>query len=318
VFSRYRDVRFRLVDLLSLGYMGAFGVLTLVFHRNVHAPVPNAIIHFTFVAVGLESVRAAERNPDSTWIAVVRTFYPAFFFAYGYAEVDDLQTMLFGSNWASSYLASADLRLFGVHPTVWVERWYGSPLDEVLSLCYLSYYVIGLLITVPWFVRGRREQVFALGAIVGTTYVINYSLFYLMPAEGPRFLGALGDTHGPHVQGEIFAPLLRRLLGDAGVVKGGCFPSSHVAGAIAYALCCARYGGRRMTTLIGFFATGIVGATVYLGYHHAVDPLAGIVVGLLSYKLGVHLLQRRGEDPYAPEVEPDESSGPPLVPATES
>jgi len=315
--GRYRDVRFRLVDVLSLSYMAAFGVLTVVFHRNVHHATSNVLIHFTFVAVGLESVRAAHRNPDSTWIAVVRTFYPAFFFAYGYAEVDDLQTMFFGSNWASGYLARADVGLFGVHPTVWVERWYGSPLDEVLSLCYLSYYLLGLMITVPWFVRGRREQVFALGAIVGTTYVINYGLFYLLPAEGPRFLSAVGDSAGPHVQGPVFAPLLRRLLGDAGVVKGGCFPSSHVAGAITYALCCARYGGRRMTTLIGFFATGIVGATVYLGYHHAVDPLAGIVVGLLSYKLGIRLLERRGEDPYVAGAVPDDEAGPPLVPAAE-
>jgi len=98
------------------------------------------------------------------------------------------------------------------------------------------------------------------------------------------------------------------------VVKGGCFPSSHVAGAITYALCCARYGGGRMTLLVGFLATGIVGATVYLGYHHAVDPLAGIVVGLGSYKLGVWLLGRRGEDPLEVRVDPDDV--PPLVPVT--
>lgn len=320
LFGRYRSVRFQLVDVLSLSYMATLGALTIVFHRNVHAAAENAIIHATFVVVGLEAVRASALAPGHLPLRVLRTFYPAFFFAFGYAELDDLQTLIFGSNWASEYLASIDVTLFGVHPTVWVERWYGNPLDEILSACYLSYYLIGVLITIPWFVQGKRAEVLALGGIVATTYVINYSLFYLVPAEGPRFLASIADTHPPHPQGHVFAPLCLHLLGDAGVVKGGCFPSSHVAGAITYALACGRYGSRAMTAVIGTFAAGIVLATVYLGYHHAVDPIAGVAVGFGCYKLGVWALGVRGEDPRntppAPELVDATAPAPALVPET--
>jgi membrane-associated phospholipid phosphatase len=318
LFARYRAVPFRLVDLLSLSYMGGLGALTIVFHRHVHAAAANAVIHAAFVAIGLEAVRASALAPRNLPLLALRTFYPAFFFAFAYAELDDLQTLIFGSNWASDYLAAADLRLFGVHPTVWVERWYGNPLDEVLSACYLSYYVIGLGICVPWFVQGKRAEVFALGGIVATTYVVNYSLFYLLPAEGPRFLASVGDLHPPHPHGHVFAPLCLRLLGDSGVVKAGCFPSSHVAGAITYALACARYGSRAMTAVVTFCASGIVLATVYLGYHHAVDPIAGVLVGFGCYKLGLRFLQLRGEDPIITPAIADATGSPPPLVASEA
>jgi membrane-associated phospholipid phosphatase len=319
LLARYRDVRFRLVDVLSLSYMAALGALTVLLHRNVHHAAMNAVIHAAFVIISLEAIRGSARAPRNLPVLVLRTFYPAFFFAFAYGELDDLQTLVFGSNWASDYLAQLDVQLFGVHPTVWVERWYGGPLDEILSACYLSYYVIGLGICIPWFIQGKRAEVLALGGIAATTYVVNYSLFYLIPAEGPRFLASVGDLHPPHPHGHVFAPLCLRILGDAGVVKAGCFPSSHVAGAITYALACARYGSRALTAVVGFFATGIVGATVYLGYHHAVDPIAGVAVGVGCYKLGLWVLQLRGEDPLTARiVAGDDVDAPPRVLVTES
>ncbi len=297
--------------------MGTLGALTIVFHHHVHAAASNALIHAAFVVVGLEAVRARALAPRDQAQRVVRTFYPAFFFAFAYAELDDLQTLIFGTNWASSYLASADVALFGVHPTVWVERFYGGPFDELLSACYLSYYVIGLGICVPWFLQGKRAEVLALGGIVATTYVINYSLFYLLPAEGPRFLASIGDMQPPHPQGHVFAPLCLRILGDTGIVKAGCFPSSHVAGAITYALACSRYGSRALTAVVSFLAGGIVLATVYLGYHHAVDPIAGIALGFGCYRLGLWALQVRREDPLTSRLldrDGDRSSPGVLVP----
>jgi membrane-associated phospholipid phosphatase len=41
---------------------------------------------------------------------------------------------------------------------------------------------------------------------------------------------------------------------------------------------------------------GIAVCTVYLRYHHAVDPLFGLVLGLVCYPVAVAILKKRQED----------------------
>ncbi len=38
-------------------------------------------------------------------------------------------------------------------------------------------------------------------------------------------------------------------------------------------------------------------STVYLGYHHAMDPLGGLVWGAVSYAVGRRWVAARGEAP---------------------
>jgi membrane-associated phospholipid phosphatase len=88
-------------------------------------------------------------------------------------------------------------------------------------------------------------------------------------------------------EGFVFVPIIERII-DAGAVSGGCFPSSHVAGAWATVLGLFLFH-RRASILLGVFATGMSIACVYTRYHHAVDVLAGLaaaVVGsYVAYKL---------------------------------
>jgi membrane-associated phospholipid phosphatase len=299
---RYRQLPMHLADHLALGYMGVVGVLVVVFHVRVEHWYLFALFHATYLVVALELIRGAHRHPGNRVLGVARVFHPAVFFLFGYVELDALHALLFGEPWATPWLIRADLALFGTYPTVWVQRFYGSWADELLSATYLSYYLIGLTIAITWMVRGRREHVLAMGAIVGTTYVVNYGLFYLLPAEGPRFVAGLAELHDRSAQGYLFGPLCYHLMGDAGAIKAGCFPSSHVSGSIAYALACHRYGDRPLTLVFGGCAAGIFVGTVYLGYHYAVDPIAGVLTAWACYRVAVWALERRGEDPRTPVV----------------
>ncbi len=289
--------RYRLVDILSIAYMGVIGIAVLAERHRIDDWQLPAAIHVGFVVIAFALIHLAARFPRQRALGVARVFYPGAAFLLGYGELDRLHALVFDHDWATSYLVRADVAIFGTHPTVWVQRWYGSWADEIISLCYLSYYVLGLSITIPWIARGHRDQVFAAGAIAALTYYINYTLFYLMPAQGPRFLPELAGQHTAQFHGPAFASLCQHLMGDAGAVKGGCFPSSHVSGAIAWSLACLRYGWPTQTRIIGVLSVGLTIGTVYLGYHHGVDPLGGLIMGLVGYALGVRWLQARGEDP---------------------
>jgi membrane-associated phospholipid phosphatase len=284
---------------LTIGYAATIGGIVVV--RRDHVDEWQAIVagHVAFVAVAVLLIRGAERWPELRVLGIARLFYPAVAFLLGYAELDRLHALIVPEDWLTKHLLAADLAVFGVHPTVWVQRWYGSWADELLAMCYLSYYLLGLGVTVPWLLRGHRELVFAAGASAGLTYFVNYALFYLLPAEGPRFLAELAPLHHSHFHGPVFASLCDHLLGDAGVIRGGCFPSSHVSGATAFSLTCARYGWRGQTWVIAGLSIGLTLATVYLGYHHGVDPLGGVVMGIAGYAVGVWWLRRRGEDPVS-------------------
>lgn len=291
------SARYRLVDLLSIAYMGVVGIAVLVERDHIEGWELPAAIHIGFVALAFTLIHSAARYPTQKALGIARVFYPGAAFLLGYGELDRLHALVFDSDWATSYLVRADVAIFGTHPTVWVQQWYGSWADELISLCYLSYYVLGLSICVPWIARGHREQVFAAGAIAALTYYINYTLFYLLPAQGPRFLPELANLHHTQFHGPAFAALCRDLMGDAGAVKGGCFPSSHVSGAVAWSLACMRYGWPTQTRIISVLSVGLTIGTVYLGYHHGVDPLGGLVMGVIGYGLTVWWLKSRGEDP---------------------
>jgi membrane-associated phospholipid phosphatase len=295
--ERVSGSRYRLVDLLSIAYMGVVGIAVVAERDRIDGWQLPAVIHLGFVALAFALIYGAPRRPDNRVLAIARIFYPGAAFLLGYGELDRLHALIFPNDWATSFLMRADLAVFGTHPTVWVQQWYGSWADEILSLCYLSYYVLGLSVCVPWIIRGHKDQVLAAGAIAALTYYLNYTLFYVMPAQGPRFVPELAGAHTAQFHGPVFASLCRTLMGDAGAVKGGCFPSSHVSGAVAWSLACLRYGWPSQTRIIAGLSIGLTFGTVYLGYHYGVDPLGGLVMGLIGYFGGVWWLRLRGEDP---------------------
>ena len=81
-------------------------------------------------------------------------------------------------------------------------------------------------------------------------------------------------------------------------MTGGAFPSSHISEAFVIALVALRYEKKLGRVLLP--ATfGVAVSTVYLGYHHAVDPIFGFIWGGLCYVFTLKLLKLRKEDPLS-------------------
>lgn len=294
LLNRYAGVRFFAVDLLCAGYAAGVAALLLVCHRSVPSWPLHATVHAAFAVVIVEGIRAAARHPGSQALNVARVFYPLALFAYAYIALDAIQPAIAGTYTMSGTLAGADVAIFGVHPTVWVERFYGTALDELCAFFYLSYYVIPLAITVPWYVAGDRRRVLSAAALVALTYTINFALFFALPALGPHHMADLAAAHHGHYQGLVFGPLCRAIQGDGGSIRGGVFPSAHVSASTAWALIAWR-AHRKSGAVVAVLAAGIAVATVYLGFHHAVDAVAGIALGSACVVLGRWWLGRRGE-----------------------
>ena len=71
---------------------------------------------------------------------------------------------------------------------------------------------------------------------------------------------------------------------DAGSSRGTAFPSSHVAASVVASLAALRFQ-RPVGITVTTMTAGLALATVYGGFHYAVDALAGFVVGVTAWLL---------------------------------
>ena len=178
--------------------------------------------------------------------------------------------------------------LFPSNPSATLALQWSSPsLSEALHLAYASYYLLVYLPPMLLYARRRREAfvstMLALTIVYGTCFVA-YAVF---PVDGPRYLvGPAAAPDGP-VREFVLALL------DRGSSRGTAFPSSHVAASVVAALCALRYQ-QRVGTLVAVFAAALAVATVYGGFHYAVDALVGVFLGFLCWAASLGLLNRFG------------------------
>jgi membrane-associated phospholipid phosphatase len=161
-------------------------------------------------------------------------------------------------------------------------RWHVPFFSEALHFAYASYYLLVYLPPIALYVTGKRDAfvktVLALTIVYGACF-ITYALF---PVDGPRYLvGAAAAPDGP-VRRFVLALLER------GSSRGTAFPSSHVAASLVAALCALRYQ-RRVGFVVAPFTAALVLATVYGGFHYAVDALVGVILGSLAWLASVTL-----------------------------
>jgi membrane-associated phospholipid phosphatase len=295
--GRYGATRFLWVDVVTMGYMAVTGALYLLLGHGTTGWLAAVLIHFGYVAFGLEVVRASQLRPDQAILRELRTWYPAVLIVYGFFDVTRLQSLISsGQFWATDLMVQIDYRLFGAHPTIWVERLHRPWLDELFCFFNVSYYLLPFLFAVPLALAGRRREVWAGASIALFTYVVNYTLFLLLPALGPRMVPDIEALRTMTVDGGPFVWLQYLIQGENGAVRGAAFPSAHVSASVAWAMAAWRYA-RPVSFVLWPLAIGTALSTVYLGFHHAIDPIAGLGLGVACYAVGMRILRARGEDP---------------------
>lgn len=175
--------------------------------------------------------------------------------------------------WHDAQLIQLDRHWLGETPAVLLRPAANPFLTELLSLCYLLFYPAMLGYQLDW-VRGPLPAARRFFVGLYLIYAAGFLGYTILPAKGPWL--QTDPALPPLVGGPIHA------LTDF-VVRSGCngvdvFPSLHAAVA-AYFIGFDFIEGRRRR----FFRTlpstlGLCLATMYLGYHYAVDVVAGLAL----------------------------------------
>jgi membrane-associated phospholipid phosphatase len=294
---RYANIRFRVMDIACVAYLGLVGFLLIFFHKTVDSWPQYVLIHAVLVFAILELVRVGEKNPQNQVLWFLRTFYPFAIFLFGWNEVDAIVRMFYGTFWFTAPAIAMDKFLFGVHPSVWCQQFFNPLLDEVFGILYASYYVFMPSVVLVLYIKKKREETLAAFSFLSVTLLSNLFLFYLLPTLSPLMAEGLKNLHTETYSGYLFTWIIHTIQANAGVA-GGAFPSSHISEAFVIALVALRYEKKLGRVLVSA-SFGVALSTVYLGYHHAIDPIFGFIWGGICYGVTLKLLKARKEDPHS-------------------
>jgi hypothetical protein len=125
-------------------------------------------------------------------------------------------------------------------------------------------------------------------------WILGVACYYAIPSLGPFWstphtFAGLPHTMVQDTQARYLAQradLLAHPHGADSFAQVSAFASLHVAVTCVILLTASYYGLRRTTYALVVFLCGTMLATIYLGWHFAVDDLAGLAIAWVSVRLG--------------------------------
>jgi hypothetical protein len=184
-------------------------------------------------------------------------------------------------------------------------------LHDLLGQHLAAYLLLGIYESFSWLVsvafvaaivltdRVREGYVFIASAIC--VWILGVACYYLIPSLGP-FWSAPQDFAGlPHTMVQDTqvrylaqrAHLLAHPAASDAFAQVSAFASLHIGVTTVIVLMAHYYRLRVLTRLLGAYLVGTLVATVYLGWHFAIDDLAGLLIGALAVCFGRLLVHPR-------------------------
>jgi len=178
-------------------------------------------------------------------------------------------------------LALLDLHLFRQHPSVLASGALPGWAMDVLLCCYYTYFFWPVLLALVLRARRERAAFERLSLALSLCFTLNFALYVLFPAVGPRFY--LADSFSGPLRGAVLAPWLESLMRTPAFLRD-CFPSGHTAVTVLVLLFAWRHARRLFWPMLPV-AFGLIVATIAGRFHYGVDLLAALPLAALA--LGV-------------------------------
>jgi len=240
---------------------------------------PQAAVSLAALAGALGLARWS-RDSRSRLLILLRLFYGPLLYWVFYHQVQTLWPVLRAAP-LDGRLAVLEQRLWGCQPSLAFQaalpwRW----LSELFCFAYFSYYLFVPLVGLTALVRRGYRAAEQIILAATATFFVCYAWFWLVPTVGPHYWFPPG--RGPQLySGYVFNHLLYAFT-SGGEIRGGAFPSSHIAVAVLLTLL-ARRTTPALFPAMALVTALLLPAVVYLRSHYLLDVPAGVLAGLLAY-----------------------------------
>jgi membrane-associated phospholipid phosphatase len=277
------DTRFWAVDKVILAYF-AFQVVVIF---GWWSKVPYALPLLAANLISGAAIVYQVKRPNAT-SGFFRDWYWLPYVGACYKEMALFIPAMRGSD-ADQWLADLDFRIWGVHPSVWLERVHTPVLTEFLQAIYTLFIPAFLYIAWVLWRKGRSGDYRYYAFLITLGFLTSYVGYLLVPARGPRFL--LKHLQHFPLQGLWLFHAMQGFLDRLESAHYDCFPSGHTE------LTILAWWGSRMVSKGWFrvylaYTPLIIFATVYLRYHYTVDLLAGVVTAAVLIMTAPKLYQK--------------------------
>ena len=265
--------RFWAVDKVILAYFAAAVVVILGWWNQI--PYAPALLAGNLLGGALIVYQVKFPNP-TTWI--FRNWYPLPYVGSCYKEMALFIPAVRHTD-SDQWLADLDFRIWGVHPTVWLERVHNPVFTEFLQVVYTLFIPAVLLIAFLLWKKSRFAEFQYYAFLIALGFLASYIGYMFVPARGPRFL--LKDLQHVPLQGLWLFHGMQNTLDRLESAHYDCFPSGHTE-LTMLAWWGSQMVSKRLFRIYLAYTPCIIFATVYLRYHYTVDLMAG---GLLAVAL---------------------------------
>jgi len=270
------------VDVLSLSVIAVLSAVSVVFNRSLPA-WEWLIIRYFLLAFGIVSI-ALNANRPQTWkpVRILYAFLPILIIPVIFDSLGDLIPWIW-SRYFDDFLISIDYRLFGVHPTVWMERFIHPTLTNILQIAYSSYYFIPISLGILLYVRNKQKNFDEAVFSIVLCFYLSYIGYLLFPAIGPRFTLEGMQTTG--FQESPLALSIQNILNRLENTKTDAFPSGHTAVALMTLYYSWKCREKVLFSILLPVVSALMISTVYLRYHYVIDVVAGVLLTAVTIYL---------------------------------
>lgn len=263
------------VHSLTLFFLIGLILLTLVSKGQI--PLWRSLLFRYTILLGLLLVLklSSDRNVMGRVSSLFNTFSPILFVVLIYESLGDLIQYLRPD--VDPWLIRIDLFLFGVHPTIWMEKWIVPWFTDIMSLAYVSYYFLPVVFVLTLYLKGRKLELDASIFILAFGYYLSFIGYILFPAIGPRY--TLDPLYSVPLEGSFITDFVRDTLNTLEHNKRDCMPSGHTQIVLMVLYLTRRYE-RFLFYLFFPIICGLILSTVYLRYHYVIDLFVGIALAI--------------------------------------
>jgi membrane-associated phospholipid phosphatase len=263
------------VDVLSLAVIAVLSAVTLAFNRSLPAwewlIVRYCLLAFAIVSIALSASSLHIWKP----VRILYAFLPILIIPVIFDSLGDLIPGIW-KRYFDDFLIRIDYKLFGVNPTVWMERFIHPVLTDILQIAYSSYYFIPISLGILLYVRNKKKDFDEAVFGIVLCFYLSYIGYLLFPAVGPRF--TLKHLQTVDFQESPMAVAIQNMLNRLENTKTDAFPSGHTAVALMTLYYAWKCREKVLFRILLPVVSALVISTVYLRYHYVIDVVAGVLV----------------------------------------
>jgi len=280
---------FRPEEAIAVFFLSVLGIFNTAGAWNLRRPYSVLVTAYTesyflpVVTLLLISVfawrkRGIDLNPVRDWLPFVLCFLT-------YEFLHDFV------HWINPHdqdrlLASIDAAIFGVQPTVWLERAIEPGLTGFLSFCYVCYFFFPPTLGFVLYFRRELGPFRDMMLSVVIACFLGYMGYLLVPAVGPKYF--LSGLYNVGLDGNAVGDAVIFTVDALKPITRDCFPSLHTALTTVVLIYAWRYSRLLFWALLPI-GLGLFFSTIYLRYHYFIDVVAGWALAYASTRLAESL-----------------------------